>query len=326
MRIDILIYNGCLGSEVFAFADTLTMADALRANGNASTPPGFKIRLVSKDGKPCALAGRIAQISAAKPGTCDLLVIPGMEFGDREALVANAKAMHGEQKIIRQHWQSGKNVAAICVGSFLAAASGITVGRNVATGWPVAHLLPMLDPSLKVETDALVVTDGALKSTGAVTAAYDLALDIVATRLGEDVATRLRRILLLEPKRLGQKAFSRTGHNVELQLTPVHRAKAYLRDNVTRPFDLSAVASAAGISARTLQRNFKKQTGITPLSFHQQVRIDWAKHLLESTKVPISQIAADVGYAEEATFRKLFRRMTDLTPSDFRRRFELLRT
>jgi transcriptional regulator GlxA family with amidase domain len=326
VRVDILIYDGCLGSEVFAFADTLNMADALLSAGNASMPPAFKIRLVSEYGRPRALAGRLAKIPAAKPSTCDLLVIPGMEFGDREALVAKASAMHGEQKIIRWHWGSGKNVAAICVGSFLAAASGIAAGRTVATGWPVAQLLTALDPSLIVETDALVVTDGALKTTGAVTAAYDLALDIVASHLGEDIAIRLRRILLLEPKRLGQRAFSRTGHTDELHLTPVHLAKAYLRDNVAHRFDLTAVASVAGTSVRTLQRNFKKQIGITPLSFHQQLRIDRAKHLLESTKVPISQIAADVGYAEEATFRKLFRRMTNLTPGDFRRRFELLRT
>ena len=249
-----------------------------------------------------------------------------MEFGDREALVARAKAMRSEQKIIRQHWHLGRSVAAICVGTFLAAASGITSGRRVATGWPVAQLLPTVDPSLTVETDALVVIDGALKTTGAVTAAYDLALDIVATCMGEDVAVRLRRILLLEPQRLGQRAFARIGVQLDPPLTPVHRAKVYLRDNIARPFDLSAVASMVGMSVRSLQRNFKQQTGITPLSFHQQLRIDLAKNLLEGTRLPISQIAADVGYAEEAAFRKLFRKMMGLTPGEFRRRFALLRT
>ncbi|MFM5968184.1 MAG: GlxA family transcriptional regulator [Micrococcales bacterium] len=326
MRIDILIYDGCLGSEVFAFADTLMMAVALVAAGRGGAPPVFEIRLVSSDGKPRSLMSGIVQLPAAKPGTCDLLVIPGMAFVDREALAVLAKSLQEELAIIRRHWHSGNKVAAICVGSFLVVASGIAKDRRVATGWPVAHLLPGIDQSITVETSELVVKDGALTTTGAITSVYDLALDVVATHLSEDVATRLRRILLLEPHRLGQSAFARTPDPLDLQLTPVHRAKAYLRDNLSLAFDLTAVAVAAGVSVRSLQRNFKSETGITPLTFHQQLRIDRAKHLLEATRLTIGQIADEVGYSDEAAFRKLFRKMTDLTPGDFRRRLTLLRT
>lgn len=326
MRIDILLYDDCLGSEVFAFVDTLMMADALQAGGHLSAVSVFEIKFVSSDGKPRTFAGGHLQSPCGKPGNCDLLVIPGMSFGDREALVACAKEMEGEQRMIRDHWASGRDVAAICVGSFLVVASGIASNRRVATGWPVAHLLPAIDRSITVEPSDLVVSDGALRTTGAITAVYDLALDVVATRLGQDVATRLRRILLLEPQRAGQQAFARSGAQPEMPLTPVHRAKTYLRNNLMQPFDLAAVATAAGLSLRSLQRHFKEQTGITPLSFHQQLRMDRAKHLLETTKLSIAQIADEVGYSDEAAFRKLFRKMTELTPGDFRRRFSLLRT
>lgn len=326
MRINILLYHGCLGSEVFAFADTLMMADAMQAAGRPSSVPEFEIKFVSTDGKPRTLAGGFSQGPTAKPGTCDLLVIPGMSFGDREALVALAKEMQNEQKIISDHWGSGGNVAAICVGSFLAVASGIAKDRRVATGWPVAHLLPAIDASITVEASELVVTDGALKTTGAITAVYDLALDIVAGQMGQDIATRLRRILLLEPHRPGQQAFARAGVPSDVQLTPVHRAKLYLRDNLIHPFELAAVAKEAGMSVRSLQRHFKAQTGVTPLTFHQQLRMDRAKHLLETTKLSIAQVADQVGYSDEAAFRKLFRKITDLTPGNFRRRFSLMRT
>jgi transcriptional regulator GlxA family with amidase domain len=326
MRVDILIYDGCLGSEVFAFADTLTMAIALNAAGKPAVQTDFEIRLISVDGRPKTLAGGFATAPTTKSSHCDLLVIPGMEFCDREALVARAMGMSDEQKLIRQHWQLGRHIAAICVGAFVVAASGVAASRNVATGWPVMHLLSSVDSSLIVETDALVVTDGALKTSGAVTAAYDLALDIVGNQLGKDIAIRLRKILLLEPSRPGQQAFGRITDKNDVELTPVHLAKAYLRNKIDCPFELSAVANAAGTSVRTLQRNFKKQTGITPLSFHQELRIERAKQLLETSNVPVSQIAVDVGFAEEATFRKLFRKITGMSPGEFRRRFQLLRT
>jgi transcriptional regulator GlxA family with amidase domain len=326
MKIDILIYDGCLGSEVFAFADTLNMAMALDAAGQLVKSPTFEVRLVSTDGRARRLAGGIASIPAAKSGSCDLLVIPGMEFADREALVAHALAMSDEHQIIRRHWQTGKALAAICVGSFIVAASGIASDRHIATGWPVAPLLHMIDPSIDIEYDALVVSDGALSTTGALTATYELALRIVASSLGEEIATRLRRLLLLEPNRAGQAAFARMSPHPGAEPTSVHKAKAYLRANISAPFSLVALSAAAGTSVRSLQRNFKRQTGITPLAFHQHLRIDRAKHLLEISRSPIGQIAVDVGFIEETAFRALFRRMTGFTPREFRRRFALFKT
>lgn len=326
MQIAILVYEGCLGSEIFAFADTLGMADALQAGGRSNALPSFDIRFVSIDGRPRTLAGGASQVSAAPPGDCDLLIVPGMSFSDREALVATVMSMHDEQKIIHEHWKSGGQVATICVGAFLAAAAGITSGRRVATGWPVAHLLPTIDRSITVEANRLVVTDGQLRTTGAITAVYDLALDVVATKFGQDLATRLRRILLLEPRRPGQLIFALESEEKLGSLTPVHRAKKHLRDTIKLPFDLSDVAAVSGMSVRSLQRNFKSQTGMTPLGFQQQLRIDRAKRLLESSKLSVGQIADEVGYRDEAAFRKLFRKTTDLTPGDFRRRFSLLQS
>jgi transcriptional regulator GlxA family with amidase domain len=326
MKVDLLIYDGCLGSEIFAVADTLNMAMALDAAGLQAKPSAFVIRFVSVDGKPRKLAGGIASICATKASNCDLLVVPGMEFADREALVAQALAKRSEHQVIQRHWQSGKRLAAICVGSFIVAASGVARDRRVATGWPVAQMLHMIDPSIEIDHDALVVTDGALYSTGAWTAAYDLAIHVVTEALGEDVASRLRRILLLEPHRAGQGAFARELPHPGPEPTLVHRAKVYLRDNIETPFSLTALAAATGTSVRSLQRNFKRQTGITPLAFHQQLRIDRAKQLLETSRLTVGQIAAGVGFVEETAFRALFRRMTGFTPREFRRRFALLKT
>jgi transcriptional regulator GlxA family with amidase domain len=312
MRIDILLYDGCLGSEVFAFADTLTMANALQATGQRAAQPKFQVRLVCPNGGKRVLAGGLAELTAQSAGNCDIIVVPGMEFGDREALVARVRQLQPEQELIRRQWKSGKSVASICVGAFLVAATGIASGRRIATGWPVAPLLPTIDPSLIVEGNDLIVTDGTLMSTGAVTAAYDLALNLVARHLDADIA--------------GQMAFARFAAVPDAELSAVHLAKAYLRDNFASPFRLESLAAASGTSPRTIQRKFKQQVGITPLSFHRQIRIDRAKQLLEATRAATSQIATEIGYGDEATFRTLFRRVTGLTPGDYRRRFGILRT
>jgi transcriptional regulator GlxA family with amidase domain len=324
MHVAILIYDDCLGSEVFAFADTLGIANALHAMGKANARPIFEIKLVSSDGRPRSFAGGALQVSVQPPGECDLLVVPGMSFGDREALVGKAIGMRPEHKVIHEHWSCGKDLATICVGAFVAAAAGVTAGRCVATGWPVASLLRIIDSSIKVEPDKLVVTDGALRTTGAITSVYDLALEIIAAEMDQDTAIRIQSILLFEPQRLGQSSFAREQTASDDPLTPVHRAKKYIRDNLKSAFDLGAVAVASGMSVRSLQRKFKAQTGMTPLSFQQKLRIDHAKRLLESSKFSVGQIAIEVGYCDEAAFRKLFRDRTNLTPSDFRRRFSVL--
>lgn len=326
MKVEILIYEACLGSEVFAFADLLHMANSLVAAGRADLPPVFEVALVSSDGGERLLAGNVLSMKTTQASDCDLLVVPGMSFNDREALVARSMSMEAEHRLIQRHWKSRKSVASICVGAFLLAAAGVTKECTVTTGWPVASLLHLIDKSLVLNTDALVVTDGLIKTSGAVTAAFDLALDIISDHAGQDLVSRLRRLILLEPHRLGQHAFSRIGLELDAELTPIHRAKNYLRKNLMHPFSLAEVAKEAGLSVRSLQRNFKNQAGITVLSFHQQLRVDAGKHLLESTKLTVTQIALKVGFRDEVAFRKLFRSIAGMTPGEFRQRFALLKT
>lgn len=326
MRIDILLYDDCLGSEVFAFADTLMMAEKLAAAGMRGRAKSFEIRFVSTDAATRTLAGGLAQLATGPAGSCDLLVIPGTSFDDREGLIARIKALKAEQVLIRRHWTAGKRVAAICVGAFLVCAAGIATGRRIATGWPVADLLPSIDSGVTIVADEMVVADGALLTSGATTAAYDLALCIVSGECGAEVAYRLRKILLLEPNRPGQQVFSRMSSTTPAALGPVHRAKTYLRENLSQPFVLADLAAASGSSTRSLQRNFKRQTGLTPLTFLQLIRIDQAKHLLETTRLPISQIAIEVGYLEEASFRNLFRKLAGMGPGAFRARFSTLKS
>jgi transcriptional regulator GlxA family with amidase domain len=317
IRIEILLYADCLCSEAFAVFDALTLANQI------SGILGFEQKVVSVGGRPVHAGGALISPSKAS-ASADMLIVPGMMAKGSADLIARCGVLASERGHIAKVRRAGGRIGAICVGAFLAAASGVLKGRRVTTAWPVADALQRWRSDVEVVREHMVLTDGPVVTTGAMSAAYDLALTLVEEKSGADAALRLRKLLALDGDRTNQLRYETALSGARQSDAMIERAQRALQDTLADGFDLSSLASACATTERTLLRRFKAITGETPLAYRHRLVIDTVKALLETTTLPFSHIPARVGYADEVSLRRLFRTSTAMTFKEYRRRFGVL--
>ena len=90
---------------------------------------------------------------------------------------------------------------------------------------------------------------------------------------------------------------------------------------VARPVE--ELVRRSGLPERTVKRRFTNATGMPPINYVQNLRVEEAKRRLERTDTPIEEISYAVGYEDAASFRRLFRRITSVAPGEYRRKFRL---
>ncbi len=319
--VDVLLYEGCVASEAFAVTDVLRMANTLAMQQGFSRTELFKVSLVSIDGcSVCVSAG--VTIAAMHPSTsANLIVVPGLHFENGDDLINRLSLLGPQVSYLQRIFGANRTVASICVGAFLLAEAGALNGRRATTAWIVARMFARRYPGVMLDRDQLLVSDQSTWTTGAVTAAFDLALALVRDKVGGDFAALLSKMILVDHDRRLQSPFVLTGIGDEAKSDSVGRACNWLRLHIHSPFDLSALAKHCATSTRTLQRLFQIDIGCSPLQFFHNVKVERAKSLLETTNLRISELPNRLGYIDESAFRAIFVRSTGMTPTTYRRRF-----
>jgi transcriptional regulator GlxA family with amidase domain len=245
-----------------------------------------------------------------------VLVAPGSlhKLLDAEAVAPYARWL------LDRHAQ-GTVLASNCGGAFALAATGLLSGRPATTHWFFAEEFKERFPDVRMEADRMVVDDGDIITAGGLMAWTDLGLRIVERLLGPSVMMETARFLLIDPSGREQKNYAsfapRLTHGDEAILKVQH----WLQTKGAGPVAVVEMAGVAGMEERTFQRRFKAATGMTPVEYVQHIRVGKARELLEFTRRTVDQIAWSVGYEDAAAFRKLFHRITGLSPQDYRQRF-----
>lgn len=320
LRIALLAYRGCMATQLFGIADVLRIAEQVDAFRRGASRMHFDVHMVGVDGGAVSVSGGL-RLPAKRPrGPYDLLIVPGLlaERGNRwDATLA---PLAREAAFIAKTFARGTPVASVCVGAFLLAEAGLLQGRQATTSWLFANEFGERYPGAHVQADAMLLEDGGVTTTAAVTSAFDLALHLVKRHLGGEVAAATARATLLPTARVSQAPY------VDHQLAgaPLPTFSSRLRDwfesRLPEPYDLQRVADAFHVSARTLMRRVKAETGASPLTMLQHARVDKARQLLTSTRWSVARITEEVGYTDAATFARLFARRVGESPSAFRRR------
>lgn len=320
-RIAILAYEGCMATEIFAVADVLLIATHVARAMRKSASPPFEVQVVGVGGRTVTVAGGFA-VGVQKPaGVYDLLIVPGLEIRRLDEWDSKLAPLRRELVFIRKSFSSGTPVAAVCIGTFLLGEAGLLEGRRVTTAWLCAAELAARYPSAALNTDAVLVEDGAVITTGAVSSAFDLAIHLVKKTLGAEVATATARLALLSQPRASQAPFvDRALLGPPSLPSFAHSVAQWLGARMTETYDLERLAQAFHVSTRTLLRRVKAQTGDSPLALLQQARVDKAKQLLSDSAWSIAQITEAVGYADVPTFSRLFASRVGETPARYRRR------
>ena len=320
----LLAYDGCQGSAVASVVEVLDIANLHSSGGHG--PPPFRWQVVSADGAaPRAMGGLTLPVDGGltEETRADLVFIPGLYFtGDtgRFARQVEALARSCGPWLAYQH-RHGAVLAASCGGVFVLAEAGLLDEKRATTSWWLGRLLRATYPRVAVCAGELVVRDGRLLSSGAFTACLDLALRAVEYFEGPALALSCAKVLLINAARDSQFPYmtlqARVQHSDELVL----RAQSQIRSRVRQEISLEQLAADLGVSSRTLNRRFHAALDCSPTQYLQELRVEGAKRLLEATSLTVEEIIERVGYGDTGSFRRLFARMTKVTPAQYRRMF-----
>lgn len=223
---------------------------------------------------------------------------------------------------LRRTAASARRYGSVCSGAFFLAAAGLLEGRRVATHWAVADRLAKAFPSVLVDSDAIYLRDGRVRTAAGVTAGLDLTLSLVEEDLGRETAMRVASQLVMYFKRPGgQMQFVRKGQAALMGRSGLQEIQRWVAANPGLDHSVAKLAGRMGLSERHFARLFRQEVGSTPGTWVEATRVSVACRLLESGRVAPKQAASACGFADADTLRRAFVRVVGTTPAEYRRRF-----
>lgn len=256
----------------------------------------------------------------------DIVVPYGLEELDGADTVI-AVGSGGEQAptevldALRKAAAGGVRIASLCTGAFVLAQAGLLDGRRATTHWGLADDLAARFPSVDVQPDLLFVEDGGIYTSAGAAAAIDLCVHLVGVDYGAAVANTVARLAVVPPVRPGgQSQFIETPLPPE-RGTSLAPTRAWALEHLDRPLTLTDLARHAQTSVRTLTRRFRAETGLSPLQWLLQRRVHRARELLETTGLPMDQVAEKSGLGSADSLRKHMVGQVGLTPTAYRASF-----
>jgi len=307
MDIHILVLNGVFDTGLAAVLDAFDVANTL-AEITGISSPRFETKLVGLCKTVTTAQGMsVPVISAARAQTPDVVVMPAINRIMPEPLVQALASVEVREagEVLRKWSQRGALTAAACVGTFVLAEAALLNGEEATTTWWLAPLFRQRYPWVRLVETRLVVQSNAVVTAGAAIGHLDLALTLIR-RASPELASVTAKYLVADA-RTSQAAYTIPTHLIHTDPL-VHKFERWARQRLAEGFSLDQAAAALATSKRTLARRTQSVLDKSPLDYFQDLRIERAVHLLETSKASVDQIAAEVGYAEGATLRALLRR------------------
>ncbi len=247
----------------------------------------------------------------------DLIIIPSLNHNYERAVKEN-EALIGW---IRDQFAAGAEIASICTGAFLPAAAGLLSGKTCSTHWAVANQFSMMFPDIDLQTDKLITDENGIYTNGGAYSFLNLMIYLVEKYFDRQTAVFCAKVFQIDIDRQSQSPFTIfTGqklHGDEI----VKKAQAYIETKVDEKLSVEQLSSKFAVGRRNFDRRFIKATGNTPVEYAQRVKIESAKKAFENGRKTISEVMYDVGYSDPKAFREVFRRITGMSPLEYRSRY-----
>jgi transcriptional regulator GlxA family with amidase domain len=249
-----------------------------------------------------------------------------------ELFVAPGESLEGrfteEIAWLKHCYAAGSTLAATCSGALLLAEAGLLDGHDATTHWAFCDVLARRYPKVRVHTQRALVVSGdgqRLVMAGGGTSWLDLALYLIARTAGAETAMQVARVNLIDWHNIGQQPFARLARTKQVEDAVIARCQTWIADHYHQAAPVTAMVRLSGLAERSFKRRFQQATGMSPLDYVHTLRLEEAKHMLETGDAPVEAIAREVGYEDAGFFSRLFRRQVQLTPAQYRKRFGSLR-
>lgn len=249
--------------------------------------------------------------------TTDLLIIPPTYGDTLRGIQANAEAI----PYIKKLHENGASLASLCIGAFLLAETGLLNGKKCSTHW--AHIDEFREryPNVDVEDGAIITEHDNIYSSGGASSLWNLILYLIEKFADRETGVLISKYFALDMGRDNQSQFAifrgqRNHGDAEIEKVQDHIEKHY-EDKIT----ITSLADLINTGRRTFERRFKEATNNTSIEYVQRVRIEAAKKRFEASRKNVTEIMFDVGYTDTKAFREIFKKITGLTPIEYRNKF-----
>lgn len=247
----------------------------------------------------------------------DLLIIPPA-FGEiAKGIRANAEAIPYFKKL----YEKGSSLASLCIGAFLLAETGIFNGKKCSTHWAYINEFRERYPEVEVEDGAIITEHDNIYSSGGASSLWNLILYLVEKFADRETAVMISKYFALDIGRDSQAQFAIFKGQRNHGDDEIQKVQDYIESHYNNKITIETLAQLINTSRRTLERKFKAATNNTPIEYIQRVRIEAAKSFFEASRKNVSEIMYDVGYTDTKAFRDTFKKISGLTPIDYRNKF-----
>lgn len=313
-EVGIVLYPGAQMAAVHGLTDLFGIASRLAADACPDKPSPIRVTHWS----PTPLGRDVRCVyrseSRAVPQPRILILPPTLSS------LPDPETCAGLARWLRHRHAQGARLVTVCSGVFLVAGTGLLDGRTVATHRGCARALMETFPRIAVDFEARVIDHFDVLTAGGFMAWVDVGLMLVERLLGDDVRAETARFVRFDPQAGEAAHFSGFAPRQDHGDVAVHKAQeaVHLRDG--QGVTLAELSAAAGLERRTFLRRFAAATGMTPMDYCQAVRLARAREFLESGRMPLKRIAETLGYVDQSSFSRAFRRAHGVPPGTYRQR------
>ncbi len=247
----------------------------------------------------------------------NLIIIPSLNHNYEQTVKRNKPMIDW----IEKQYYKGAEVASICTGAFLLASSGLLNGKSCSTHWSAADNLKTQFPEIILKMDKVITEEGRIYTNGGAYSFLNLIIYLVEKFYDRETAIFCSKVFQIEIDRESQLSFvifkGQKQHRDDL----VKKAQEYIEKHAHEKISIEHLSSTLAVGRRNFDRRFIKATGDTPLEYSQRVKIESAKRAFESGRKTINEVMYDVGYSDAKAFREIFRRVTGLSPAEYRSKY-----
>ena len=316
-HISIIVTKGAILGNIEGPRQVFTEANQFLQN--IGKPHLFKIELVSLT-KAAQLNDGLYTVSTRllkDVKKTDLIIIPAM-YGDlQKAIELNKEFIPW----ILNQYKAGAEVASLCLGAFLLASTGLLDGKKCATHWLAANIFRKMFPKVNLQEDKIITDENRIYSSGGAYSSLNLILYLVEKYAGRDIAVFCSKAFQIDIQRDSQSPFTIFIGQKEHEDEPVKKAQEFIESNFQKKISVDQLATMFALSRRNLERRFKKATSNTVIEYVQRVKIEAAKLSLESSRNNVNEVMYKVGYSDTKAFRTTFRKITGLSPIQYRNKY-----
>lgn len=247
----------------------------------------------------------------------DLVFIPAL-FGNMQQAIAQNTAL---LPWINKQYNNGAEVASLCVGAFLLASTGLLDGKKCSTHWGFSTEFRQLFPEVELVDGSIVTEENGIYSSGGANSYWNLLLHLVEKYTDRETAILASKYFAIDIDRNSQAAFAMFKGQKEHKDDVIKKAQEHIEKNIHERISVESLADQYGVGRRTFERRFKTATGNSVLEYVQRIKIESAKRCFENSRKNISEVMYDVGYTDTKAFRTIFKKITGLTPLEYRNKY-----